>query len=69
MRYEKALVEAANQYAVITVNLKESQRDLRITRQSLESAGDKIKQLKSQLARTESSKRVARFPGSVVTSN
>ena len=67
--YEKALVEAANQYAVVTVNLKEAQRDLRIARQSLESADDEIKQLKSQLARAESSKRVARFPGSVVTSN
>ena len=64
--YEKALVEAANQYAVVTVNLKEAQRDLRIARQSLESADDEIKQLKSQLARAESSKRVARFPGSVV---
>ena len=59
----------ANQYAVITVNLKEAQRDLRITRQSLESADDEIRQLKFQLARTESSKRVARFPGSDVTSN
>ena len=67
--YEKALVAAANQYAEITVNLKETQRALRIARQSLESADDEIKQLKSQLAKAESSKRVARFPGSEVTSN
>ena len=67
--YEKALVEAANQYAVITVNLKEAQRDLRIDRQSLESAKNEIRELMFQLARAESSKRVARFPGSNVTSN
>ena len=67
--YKKALVKAANQYAEVTVNLKEAQRALRITRQSLESADDEIRQFKSQLARTESSKRVARFPGSDVTSN
>ena len=63
---KKALVEAANQHAVITANLEEAQRDLRIARQSLKSADDEIKQLKSQLARAESSKRVARFPGSDV---
>ena len=67
--YKKALVAAANQYAVVTVNLKETQRDLRIARQSLELADDEIKQLKSHLAKAERSKRVARFPGSDVTSN
>ena len=66
--YENALVEAANQYAEITVDLKDTQRALRIARQSLIAADKEIKQLKSQLAKAESSKRVARFPGSNVTS-
>ena len=66
--YEKALVEAANQYADITVNLKDTQRDLRIATQSREAADAEIKELKSQLAKAESSKRVARFPRSNVTS-
>ena len=67
--YEKALVEAANQYAVVSVNLKEAQRDLRIARQSLESENNEIRQLKIELAKAESNKRVAKFPGSHVTSN
>ena len=67
--YEKALVEAANQYAEVTVNLSETQRDLRIARQSLESANNEIGQLKFELAKAESNKRVANFPGSQVTSN
>ena len=67
--YEKALVEAANQYTEITVSLKDTQRALRIARQSLEAADDEIKKLKSQLAKSERSKRVARFPGSNVTPN
>ena len=65
--YEKALVQSANQYAEITVHLKEAQRDLRVARQSLESADNVIRQLKSQLAKAESVKRVARFPGSDVS--
>ena len=66
---EKALIKAANQYAIISVNLKDTQQKLDITTQSLEAADGEIKDLKSQLAKSERSKRVARFPGSDVTSN
>ena len=66
IHYEKALVESANQYAEIAVHLEESQRDLRVTRQNLESADNEIRKFKSQLAKAESNKRVAKFPGSDV---